>query len=72
MGVSGYCVVLWCLFWCVWFVVYMLCVVFGMSALLFLVCWCCRVYVVCCFLVCRCFACWLSAFSFSMSAFSCI
>ena len=32
MGVSGYCVVLWCLFWCVWFVVYMLCVVFSVSA----------------------------------------
>ena len=49
MGVSGYCVVLWCLFWCVWFVVYMLCVVFGMSALLFLVCRRCRVYDVYCF-----------------------
>lgn len=33
VGASGYCVVLWCLFWCVWFVVYMLCVVFSVSAL---------------------------------------
>ncbi len=62
MGVSGNCVVLWCLFWCVWFVVYILWVAFGMSAVLFLVCRCACIYDVYCFeyvgvlsVGCRCF-----------------
>ena len=61
VGASGYCAVPWCLFWCVWFVVYMLCVVFGMSAFQFQ---CVGVLV---YMMCTVFS--MSAFRRCMSAF---